>query len=262
VTSEADGTFVIPFTAKPDPTVPPKDEPTFKYTVTANVTDMTGETRTSTKSVEVGYAALKVTATAAEWQTADKEVTFAVSTTTLDGLGQEAKGTLKAYHLNQPSAVARPETDNEFRYRFLAEEKEPKPDPGKPASWELGEIAFSTDFATDGKGKAEVKAKLPAGIFRVIVESKDTFGKAVSSKAQLQVLDPAARHLNIKVPNVVESPSWKVEPGSDVTLLWGSGYNEGRAFFEVEHRGKITQAYWTEAGKTQAGLTVPVTDAM
>ncbi len=262
VTSEADGSFLVPFTAKPDPTIPEKDEPVFKYTVTADVTDMTGETRVGTKSVEVGYAALKVSATAAEWQTNDKDVKFAVSTTTLDGLGQEAKGTLKVYHLKQPAQVARPANDGGFHYRFQIEDKEPKPDPGKPVSWELGEVAFSTDFTTDGKGKAEVSAKLPAGIFRVVVESKDKFNKAVTSKAQLQVLEPTAMHLNIKVPNVIASPSWSVEPGSEFTMFWGSGYNEGRTFLEVEHRGKILQAYWTEPGRTQAQLKVPVTEAM
>jgi hypothetical protein len=262
IATEPDGSFVIPFTAKPDPTVPEKDEPVFRYTVTAEVTDTTGETRVGSKSVEVGYAALKVTATAGEWQTTGEPVKFDVSTTTLDGLGQEAKGTLKVYHLKQPAQVARPASDGQFHYRFQIEEANPKPDPGKPVSWELGNVAFSTDFTTDGKGKTEVSAKLPAGIFRVIVESKDNFGKAVMSKSQLQVIDPAARNLNIRVPNVVASPSWKVEPGNEFTLFWGSGYNEGRAFFEVEHRGKILQAYWTEPGRTQATLKVPVTEAM
>ncbi|HEY3789963.1 MAG TPA: MG2 domain-containing protein, partial [Urbifossiella sp.] len=181
ITSEADGSFVVPFTAKPDLTVPEKDEPTFKFTVSADVTDTTGETRVGTKSVEVGYAALKVIATAGEWQTSDKPVKFAVSTATLDGLGQEAKGTLKVYHLKQPAQVARPASDGQFHYRFQLEAENAKPDPGKPVSWELGDTAFTTDFTTDGKGKTEVSAKLPAGIFRVIAESKDKFGKTVTS---------------------------------------------------------------------------------
>jgi hypothetical protein len=262
ITTEGDGSFVVPFTAKADPTVPEKDEPTFKFTVTADVTDTTGETRVGTKSVEVGYAALKVTATADEWQVNDRPVKFAVSTATLDGLGQEAKGTLKVYHLKQPAQVARPASDGQFHYRFQIEEKEPKPDPGKPESWELGDVAYSTDFATDGKGKTNVSARLPAGIFRVIAESKDKFGKTVTSKSQLQVIEPTAMHLNIKVPNVIEAPTWTVEPGNEFTMFWGSGYNEGRVFLEVEHRGKILQAYWTEPGRTQAQLKAPVTEAM
>ena len=36
----------------------------------------------------------------------------------------------------------------------------------------------------------------------------------------------------------------------------------GRAFVEVEHRGKTLHAFWTDAAKTQATLTVPVTEEM
>jgi len=63
VMSEPDGSFTIPFIARPDPSVPPKDEPSFRYTVTADVTDTTGETRTGTRSVNVGYVALHGTGT-------------------------------------------------------------------------------------------------------------------------------------------------------------------------------------------------------
>jgi hypothetical protein len=45
--SEADGSFPIQFFAKPDLAVPEKDEPTFRFSVHADVTDTTGETRSN-----------------------------------------------------------------------------------------------------------------------------------------------------------------------------------------------------------------------
>ncbi len=262
LTTEADGSFTVPFEAKPDATVPEKDEPTFRYTVSADVTDTTGETRSGSHSVEVGYAALRAAVSVAEWQTADKDVKFSISTTTLDGIGQEAKGTLKVYGLKQPARVGRPELDSGYRYFRGDANKEPKPDPAKPVSWELGDVIHIIDFTTDGKGKAEVVAKLPAGIYRAVVETKDKFGKAVSGKSQVQVLDPSANRLNIKVGDVVSAPAWSVEPGTEFTLYWGTGYDTGRAFIEVEHRGKVLQAFWTEPAKTQAMLKMPVTESM
>ncbi|MBO0697415.1 MAG: hypothetical protein J2P46_03410, partial [Zavarzinella sp.] len=53
--TEPDGSFTVKFTAKPDASVPEKDEPTFHFTVNADVTDSTGETRSGSKSVVVGY---------------------------------------------------------------------------------------------------------------------------------------------------------------------------------------------------------------
>lgn len=260
LTTEPDGSFTVPFTAAPDKSVAESDEPTFRYTVTAEVTDTTGETRVGTQSVEVGYVALRATVSAAEWQTADAAVKLTVGTASLDGAGREAAGTVKVYKLKAPARPAR--ADMQHWYRPMPLNAAPKPDPSKPVSWELGEVAHIAEFKTDGKGKAELDAKLPAGIYRVIVESKDPFGKSVTGKAQLMVLAPAADKLNVPVTNVVSSPSWRVEPGGIFTLYWGTGYDSGRAFVEVEHRGKTLHAFWTDAAKTQSTLTVPVTENM
>ncbi|HYH65660.1 MAG TPA: alpha-2-macroglobulin family protein, partial [Urbifossiella sp.] len=260
--TEPDGSFTVPFTAAPDRSVPESDEPTFRYTVTAEVTDTTGETRVGTQSVEVGYVALRATVTASEWQTADAPVKLTVGIASLDGAGREAAGTVKVYRLKTPERPARADLQGGFwRYPGMVGVA-PRPDPTKPVSWELGEVAHAADFKTDGKGKATLDAKLPAGIYRVIVETKDAFGKAVTGKAQLLVLAPSADKLNVPLTNVVSSPSWKVEPGGIFTLYWGTGYESGRAFVEVEHRGKTLHAFWTDAAKTQTTLTVPVTEDM
>ena len=262
-TTDADGSFSVAFVAKPDPTVPASDDPSFRYTVTADVTDTTGETRTGTKTIEVGYTALRATVTLGEWQTAGDPVKLTISTTTLDGEPQQAKGTLKVYALKQPDKVARPEVDGGYHFpRPVPAGGKPAPDPTRPVSWEQAEVVYQAEFAADANGKAELTAKLPAGIYRAVVETKDKFDKPVSAKAQVQVLDPAAAKLNIKVPDVVASPNWSVEPGKDFTLFWGTGYDAGRAYVEVEHRGKVLQALWTDPGKTQHVLKVPVTEAM
>ena len=175
-----DGTFTVTFTAKPDPKVPEKDDPSFRYAVSVDVTDTTGETRSGSKSVEVGYAALRATVSADEWQVDGKDVALTVTTKTLDGEPLMAKGTLKVFKLKQPDTVARPEIDGGRRYVRIVADKEPKPDPSKPVSWELGEVAFSGDFNTDGAGKAVLNAKLPAGIYRAVVDTADKFGKAAA----------------------------------------------------------------------------------
>ena len=265
VTTDADGSFVVPFEAKPDLSVSPKNEPSFRYTLTADVTDTTGETRSGTKTVNVGYVALRATVSADNWLTDAQAAAFTIRTTTLDGDGQAAKGTFKVHALKQPASVARPDLSGEYRPRFrpgAAADDEPLPDAGKPLSWELGDAVFTTDFAADGSGKTEVKTKLPAGIYRAILDTTDAFGKKVTAKYQFTVLNPAADQFGVKIPNTVVARKWSVEVGEEFVLLWGSGYDAARAFIEVEHRGKLLQAFWTEAGKTQRVLKVPVTEAM
>ncbi len=262
VLNEPDGSFTIPFTAAPDLSVSPKDEPSFRYTVTADVTDTTGETRSGNKSVQVGYVALRAKIAADEWQTVDKDVKFNLTTTTLDGEGQAAKGSFKVYALKQPDKVTRGEIPGFPYYYPHLRVEEPKPDPSKPISWELGNVAFSTDFETNGNGKAETAAKLPAGIYRAILETTDKFGKKVTAKYQFTVLNPSIDKFSVNIPNLVLAPKWSVEPGEEFTLFWGTGYDVARAYVEVEHKGNVIQSYWTQPGKSQNILKQQVTEGM
>ena len=106
-TTGVDGAFTVEFIAKPDLAISPTNEPTFIYSVTADVTDSAGETRSADHSVRVGYAALEAVLTANDWQEAAKPVEIKISTTTLDGEPQVATGTVKVYRLKQPAKVVR-----------------------------------------------------------------------------------------------------------------------------------------------------------
>ncbi len=103
----ADGTFDIEFVAKPDESVPQESEPTFRYTVYADVTDTTGETRSDQINVNLGYTALSAQMTARDWLTDNEAIDVDIRTTTLDDRPQAAKGTVKIHSLKQPAKVAR-----------------------------------------------------------------------------------------------------------------------------------------------------------
>jgi uncharacterized protein YfaS (alpha-2-macroglobulin family) len=266
----ADGSFEVTFTAKPDLSVPEKDEPTFHYTIAADVTDTAGETRSDSRSIAVGYTALQANLTASQWLTADQDVKVTLSTQTLDGEWQEATGTVKVYRLKQPETVQRPEILDRptpvWPRRGLgrpAPDAPPqKPDPSDPRTWELGEVVATEKFATDAGGKKELTFKLPAGPYRVVAEMEDRSKKPVTARTDLQVLNPSATKLDIKVPHLFTAPKWSLEPGETFTALWGTGYDTGRAYVEVEHRGKVIQSRWTDADKTQFQLAQKITEEM
>jgi hypothetical protein len=67
-----DGAFTIEFMARPDLAISLTNEPTFVYSVTADITDNAGETRSADRSVRVGYAALEAVLSANDWQEAGK----------------------------------------------------------------------------------------------------------------------------------------------------------------------------------------------
>ena len=105
-TSNVDGSFPISFTAVPDKNIDPETEPYFSYRVEADVTDISGETRSSTGNVSVGYTAMQATVSAPEWLTNASDTALSIRTSTLDGQPQTAEGTLKIHKVNQPRECA------------------------------------------------------------------------------------------------------------------------------------------------------------
>jgi uncharacterized protein YfaS (alpha-2-macroglobulin family) len=254
----ADGAFTVEFIAKPDLSVAPTDEPTFVYSVTADVTDGAGETRSADRGVRVGYAALEAVLTANDWQEAAKPVELKIATTTLDGEPQVAAGAVKVYRLKPPAKVVRGSLGLEFNDQGGQLDQ----DLSNPNNWELGEALVERGFTSDTNGTARMSFTLAEGAYRVLLETQDRFGKKVTGRLPVQVLQPGAPALAIKIPNLVAAPDWEAQPGGEFTAVWGTGYETGRAFIEIEQRDKFLQRYWTTPGRTQQQLQLAVTEAM
>lgn len=266
-TTESDGSFTVPFVASPDPSVAEKNEPIFRFTIHADVTDTTGETRSDKRGISIGYTSLRASMSTDDWLVAGEEIKIRINTQSPDGEPRAAQGTVKIHELKQPARVhrARLLSQRPGPYRGHAARggtKTPRPDLSDPNAWPLGPVVAERSFGTDAGGSATKRFELSAGPYRAVLETKDNSGKDVSAILPLQVLKPTADRLAIKVPHLVAAPAWSLEPGETFTALWGTGYEAGRAFIEVEHRGKIVQSYWTRSGVTQATVEQGVTEAM
>lgn len=261
--TEVDGSFTVDFTAKPDLSVPAEHEPTFHYSVYADVTDTNGETRSGDRVVRVGYTALRASMSAGSWLTAQKPVEVSINTSTLDGVGQSAEGTIRVYSLKQPAKVERsPLGGRYFSYAARKALRAPKPDPANISTWADDELVAEAEFTTGPDGSLVKSFELGAGPFRVRLETQDRFGKPVKAELPLKVLDPGAEKLAIKLPNVYATPAQTVEPGSEYTAVWGTGYDKARAYIEVEHRRKVLRAWWTKPNQTQIQIKQEITEAM
>lgn len=260
LTTGVNGAFEIEFVAEPDRSVLEADDPRFSYAVYADVTDSAGETRSSQTSVTVGYTALEVTASADDWQTSDEPVQLRIDTATLDGEPQGAEGTVKVHRLQAPDSVQRPLIGEISSYRRGAPDD--RVDLSDPNNWDLGEVVLEESFATDGAGTTTNEFSLDAGVYRVVIETEDRYGKSVKALQPLRVVDPAASELAMKVPFLLSAPEWSPEPGEDFVALWGTGYETGRAYVEIEHRNQIISNYWTTPDRTQQEIRFPVEEGM
>ncbi len=257
VTTESDGTFTISFPAKPDLSISEKQKPFFRFTIYADVTDITGETRSAQKTINVGYTCLQASLSAPEWQTADEPVEIAIRTTTLDGLGQPASGVVKVYLLKKPDKVVRQQMGG-----FLGRHSEKEEKLSDPNSWPVEEVIKETSFTAGSDGSARVSFQLPAGAYRAILETKDASGEPVTAFLPLLVLDLKNKKLSVPVPHILVARSWSVEVGQTFLAVWATGYQTGRSYIELECQGKILRSWWTDRERTQEIIEQMVTEEM
>ncbi|MEO6315160.1 MAG: alpha-2-macroglobulin family protein [Chitinophagaceae bacterium] len=104
VTTGADGKFTIRFTAIPDLSVNKTLDPVFDYKITADVTDINGETRNGEITVPVAYKALQVNIGLADGSSiiADSLKGISVSTTNIAGNPEPAVVTITISKLQPP----------------------------------------------------------------------------------------------------------------------------------------------------------------
>ncbi len=271
--TKPDGSFEVSFIARPDRSVPEDDSPIFQYEVIADVTDGTGETRSANRMISLGYVTTQAMLIASEWQVEQKPVELSIRTTNLDDESVKAKGVLKVYRVVEPKEVPRPDLLG-GRTRVMQRKPgvlanrpgspvtEPVPDPTADSHWPLGDVVVERTFETDERGVAKLALELKAGIYRAVVETQDAVGKPVRAEKQVRVLNPQVEKFPSKLPFVFSTPKQQWEPGETWTALWGTGYETGRAFVEISHRGAVLQSFWTEPGKTQVVLQQPITESM
>ncbi|HUT47155.1 MAG TPA: MG2 domain-containing protein, partial [Sedimentisphaerales bacterium] len=250
--TEADGSFSIPFTAKPDLSILEEDEPVFAYRVHADVTDTTGETRSGEHVVRAGYTALEAAIHADAWQTPDEPVELIVTTQSIDGQAEPAAGKVHVYTLKQPEKVIRPSLGSAGS----------QPDPSDPNAWEPADLIGEHSFQTDAQGLAVLPMTLQAGVYRAVLQTQDRFGKPVAAQHTIHVVDPEAKHFGVRVANHFAAPKWTLEPGESFMALWGTGYDTGRAYVELECRGELLRAWWTDPNRTQEVIEEQVTEYM
>jgi uncharacterized protein YfaS (alpha-2-macroglobulin family) len=249
-TTSVDGTFAVNFQAEPDRSVDRESQPVFVYTVYADVTDTAGETRSSQQTVNIGYTSLAARMTAKDWLTTQTPVQFKLNTETLDGQGQSASGKLTVYQLQNPDKVQ--------RKKLLPFYRGQNQDISDIKSWSLGDAVATKEITTDDDGTASGSFPLPAGAYKAVFETADAAGEKVMTEHPFQVLDVEATTTPVRTANHFAAKSWSVEPGDQFLAVWGTGYDAGRAFVEIEHRGQVVESFWTDADRTQQPIRFDV----
>ncbi|MGB3143763.1 MAG: MG2 domain-containing protein [Maribacter sp.] len=204
-TTDASGKYSINFKAIPDTTIDKKNLPTFRYEVTADVTDINGETYSATTIVSVGYHTLTARISMDSPLNKDeKNHKLSITTNNLNGQPVPAEVTVKIYKLQAPENVLRPRewsapdysgyTKDEFKELFP---HIPFSNEQQVQNWKKGDQVWESSFDTGITTEISLGSiqKWTSGEYLIELETKDAFGQEVKDVLNISVFSPTDKTL-------------------------------------------------------------------
>lgn len=250
-TTGTDGTFEIPFEAIPDRTIPKKDQPVFDYLVYVDVTDISGETRSTTTQISAGYAALQVSWDLSDRMILDSMRRVTLNATNMSGQPQAAEGRITLQRLKEPAIFYK----NRFWERpdlsaiSVADWARMFPDIARtdeddPEKWAKDGNPIQVSFNTATSKVVDLhQGQLQAGYYVVQLFTQDTYGEKVEVKKIVRVTDPQKPQSRFDQPNV-ELEKTTLEPGETARFWLGGRAPNLNIFFARESAGALLQPVW------------------
>jgi len=249
--TDTQGKFNIPFIAIPDETVDPSSDPTFSYTIHANVTDINGESHDSYTNIEVGYKSLRVNVPMENINKLDTVHTnkkISIETQNLAGEFEPTKGTIKIYSLKAPSRVFRNRLwDQPDRQLYKREEyyaffpHDLYADESNKFKWERSEVVVTLNFNTAEKRHFQLEQvhEWKNGDYVLVITATDKDGKPVQEMSYFSVFSPAAKNIPVAEVDYFNGLKLSGEPGEKATFLTGTAAGTINVLYEIEQDGEI-----------------------
>lgn len=269
--TDGDGNFIITFPAIPDEEVPKEDFPVFVFEVTADVIDLTGETRSAVTTVRVGYTRLEAKINApAQINRSVPEHSLPVVVQNLNEQPVMAEGTLHVYKQQAPAHPQRPRPWSAPDLPIMDQEQFARLFPNDPYSDEevdlqltrgkrVAEIPFQTNVGKDIKLKPGKSWEL--GSYLIELTALDASGDSVRAWHTFNLIEPG----NPVVPDnksiLVETDKPVYAVGDVAKVRIGSAAKGLTAFIQVVQDGEVLETYTKQLDGQFQEILIPITKA-
>ncbi|WP_034046028.1 MG2 domain-containing protein [Wocania ichthyoenteri] len=268
-TTNAKGEFEITFKAQPDQSVDKSSLPIFKYEVTADVTDLNGETHSTTTTVNVGYHALTANMSIANFlDKTKKDHAITIDTKNLNGEFVPAKGTVKIYKLLAPSSVLRDQPWVAPDYQDFTKEafKDLFPHDAynneqNPNNWKKGPLVFIASFNTENTTKLNLgkTKKWKSGQYIITLESKDKFGQIVKDEIKTTLYSDDDKTLADHQLFSITSNKSKYNTDDTAIITLASAANNLNVTVSIEKQNKVIKTQIIQLNNNRKTISIPIT---
>jgi len=223
--SDVNGNFEVSFDAEKPKTVIESWRGNFyTYTVTADVTDPKGETQSGVQNISVGDKSLFIIASVPEKLEKSSLLKLDISTETLNGEKMES---IVDYEI--------------FQLEELTEYVEIQKDISKVPNVEK---IISGKFNTKDKTLQIDLKKWKSAYYRIILKTKDAFGKEVKTENTTIIYDNADKSPAVKTYKWLQVINSKCAVGEHAKIRFGTSAKNTAVLYEIMQGNKIIESKW------------------
>lgn len=262
-TTNAEGVVDFSFLAQPDLSIAASEKPQFTYSITIDVTDQAGETRSAMQTLRIGYTALTAELALPSPVLTTEAKPYVVRLTNASGNEVGLKsGTVAIARLTPPRTGLRSRlwaktdrtilTRDEYVARFPLDLYA---DEDNPATWAKTPVRATSPQSVSLAG-------LESGMYVADIDATDSTGQTAQQTVFFQVIDPKQPTAPIKSGTFVQVQKATAQPGEEAVFWVGtstaSATRPDAILMAVEEKGKTVREEWLSVTGKPLRVVLPV----
>ncbi|MFN7119422.1 MAG: alpha-2-macroglobulin family protein, partial [Saprospiraceae bacterium] len=252
ITTDVNGNFNITFPAVPDLSIDKKRNPLFSFHIIADVIDITGETHTGEKYVNLSELTLQANIEFPNSVDRQKAPLLKIYTTNLEGQPTPAQGTVTIQQLKTPDRTfierywEKPDrfvlTQAQFYQAFphLAFKNE-----NEPQNWAKANNVYTTEFNTAVIDSVFFNMNnWEVGHYEISLKTQDKNGKPIELKQIFTLYDAAEKRIPAHTLQWNQPEKTTYQPGEQANFYFATTEDHLNLLFETNSRARKSGARW------------------
>jgi hypothetical protein len=242
------------------------DQRIYTYTVTIDVTDSNGETRSASTDVNISRKPLLINTNLSDEVTLGKLDNYTVEATNLNGVSTTVALKVEITALESPSGILRKRLWNEYDidFQLISENKFCRDFPNDSYDDELNPIKFKSlrqvaayNLELDGKKNLDLSALREPGYYKVRLVADNRKGVVVEEIRYVLLTSGKPERITT-IDKWFKAVKTEGEPGDTAEFWLAGAADKTFVYSELIHDNRIVEAKWIKTGATPVKVIYPI----
>ncbi|HOZ29672.1 MAG TPA: alpha-2-macroglobulin family protein [Bacteroidales bacterium] len=222
----------------------------YNYTISVSVTDINGETQSTSSYVYVSNKALSVSHDLYGTLLKEQLDSITISTTNISGVFVPAIVEVEIFKLEDPELLLAKKLWSDVDNKMYSQEEWHNQYAGNEyknetdySQWKILKSVFKTNTNTTDNKKLKLTGvnKWESGVYRVVLKSKDKWGNPIKTQSEFVLFSSSDNNMPYTATSFFSFDKYSAQPGETVTIFLGSSYKDVKILYELELKGKTVK---------------------